>query len=120
MRSILAIAALLAVIFSIAPAQAETTDCSVHYVRTACTGQEATSYKKCDGNQSCTKYKKADSMASCQKAAMKSCRNRRLNITKSKTITAKWQGQAIKAPGGSEDFCLEYEKRNAEFNQCGN
>jgi hypothetical protein len=35
------------------------TDCAVHYTRTACTGQEAISYKKCDGEQSSIKYKPA-------------------------------------------------------------
>ena len=119
MRSILAIAALLAVVFSIAPAQAETTDCAVHYVRTACTGQEATSYKKCDGNQTCVKYKKADTVEACQAAAVKSCRNRRLNITKNKVINAEFQGQRIQTASGKDDFCLEYEKRAEEFNQCG-
>jgi hypothetical protein len=115
---ILAAAAFLAMaVFSNIP-QAETTDCAVHYTRTACTGQEATSYKKCDGNQSCVKYKKADSLEACQQKAMKSCRNRRLNITKTKVITARWQGAAIKAPGGAEDFCQEYPKKNEEFNKC--
>lgn len=105
----------------LAPAQnaeASTTDCAVHYTRTACPGQEATSYKKCDGNQSCVKHKEADSAEACQKKAMKSCRNRRLNITKLKVITATWQGQAIKSPAGNEDFCLDYEKRAEEFNHC--
>ena len=97
---------------------ASTTQCAIHYTRTACPGQEATSFKKCDGEQSCVKYKEADSMEACQAAAVKSCRNRRLNITKLKVITAKWQGQAIQSASGSDDFCLDYEKREAEFNRC--
>jgi len=39
-----------------APAQAaevaSTTQCAVHYTRTACPGQEDTSFKKCDGQAS--------------------------------------------------------------------
>ena len=121
MKSVLFAAAGL-LMLSLAPAQAaeiaSTTDCAVHYTRTACPGQEATSYKKCDGNQSCVKFKQADSLEACQAAATKSCRNRRLNITKLKVITAKYKGQAIQTPSGKDDFCLEYEKRNEEFNRC--
>lgn len=99
-------------------ARADTTECAVKYERTACPGQEAISFKKCDGSATCVKYKKADSLASCQAAATKSCRNRRLNITKLKVITATWQGQAIQTASGKDDFCLEYPKRNEEFNHC--
>ena len=119
-KTLIAAAGLL--LFSLAPAQATemaaTSDCAVHYTRTACPGQEATSYKKCDGQQSCVKYKEADSLEACQAADTKSCRNRRLNITKLKVITAKWQGQSIQSPAGKDDFCLDYEKRAEEFNQC--
>ncbi len=124
MRSLI-LAAIGTVMIGLTPAQATevaaasaTSECSVHYTRTACPGEEATSYKKCNGNQSCVKYKKADSAEACQKAAIKSCRNRRLNITKLKVITAMWKGQAIQAPSGSDDFCMDYEKREQEFNRC--
>ncbi len=119
MKVLSSILAALAIVtmFSM-PAQAADSQCAVHYTRTACAGQEAVSYKKCDGKQSCVKHKKADSLEACQKAAMKSCRNRRLNITKSKVITATWKGEAITAPGGAEDFCTEYPKKDVEFNKC--
>ena len=97
---------------------ASTPRCEVHYTRTACPGQEEISYKKCDGEQSCVKYKEVDSVEACQAAATKSCRNRRLNITKMKVITAKFDGQAIQTPSGKDDFCLDYKKRAQEFNQC--
>ncbi len=97
---------------------AATPRCEVHYTRTACPGQEDISYKKCDGKQSCVKHKEADSVASCQAVATKSCRNRRLNITKMKVITAKFDGQPIQTPSGKDDFCLEYEKRAEEFDRC--
>ncbi len=94
------------------------TDCAVHYTRTACAGQEAISYKKCGGEQSCTKYKPADSLAACQAAALKSCKNKRLDITKMKVITAKYKGQPIKTTTGKDDFCLDYPNKDTEFNKC--
>ncbi|MBF0472096.1 MAG: hypothetical protein HQL48_12075 [Gammaproteobacteria bacterium] len=96
----------------------EMTDCAVHYTRTACAGQEAISYKKCNGEQSCVKYKAADSLEACQKAAMKACANDRLDITKMKVITATYQGQPITSATGADDFCLEYPNRDTELNKC--
>ena len=95
-------------------------DCIVHYVRTACDGQEETSYAKCDGEQECDKAKEAASVEECQAAALKSCGNDRLDITKSKVITATYKGEAIKPDAESDnmDFCLNYENRDAEYNQC--
>jgi len=96
-----------AAILSISAVQAEEKgDCAVHYTRTACAGQEAVSYKKCDGAQSC------------QAAALKSCGNKRFDITKSKVITAEYKGQAIKSASGKDDFCLDYSNRDTEFNKC--
>ena len=34
---------------------ADDSGCAVHYVRTACQGQEAVSFKKCDGQAECDK-----------------------------------------------------------------
>jgi len=93
-------------------------DCVVHYVRTACEGQEETSYAKCDGQQECDKAKEAASVEECQAAALKSCGNDRLDITKSKVITATYKGEAIKSASGNDDFCADYENREAEYNQC--
>lgn len=47
------------------------------------------------------------------------CTNDRLDITKSKVITAKYKGKALKTKSGKDDMCLDYAKRDAEFNQCG-
>lgn len=96
----------------------EKTDCAVHYTRTACAGQEVTSYKKCDGEQSCTKYKAADSMEACQEAAVNSCKNKRLDITKMKVITAMYKGESIQSKSGKDDFCLDYPNKDTEFNMC--
>lgn len=99
--------------------------CMVHYEREACVGKarngktnEVMSYKKCGGKKSCTKEKTASTLAECQAAALKACGNRRFTVTKSKVITAKWNGQAIKDQHGNADFCLKYEKRDEEFFRC--
>ncbi|MGH1378373.1 MAG: hypothetical protein ACRBB3_06085 [Alphaproteobacteria bacterium] len=105
-------------VFSAQASAEEERQCAVHYTRTACPGEEETSFKKCDGNASCVKHKKATTLEECQAAATKSCRNRRLNITKSKVITATWKGEAIQSVAGNDDFCLTYEKRDEEFNHC--
>jgi hypothetical protein len=92
--------------------------CSVTTTRTACPGKEAESYKKCDGKKSCSKNVEAASADACVEAATASCSNDRLEITKSKTITVKWNGQPVKSKSGKEDVCLDYPKRAAEFDQC--
>ena len=100
-------------------AHADGGDCAIHYTRTACPGQEAESYKKCDGKQSCTKNVAAATADQCSEQALQACANDRLTVTESKVITATFQGKALKSKSGKEDFCLDYPKRQAEFNQCG-
>jgi hypothetical protein len=97
----------------------DATDCDITYTRTACPGQEAESYKKCDGKQTCTKHVAAASEAACAEAAVQACSNDRLEITQSKVIHASFKGKALKAKSGKEDMCLDYAKRDTEFNQCG-
>jgi hypothetical protein len=99
-------------------AQADDGDCALTYTRSACPGQEAESYKKCDGKQSCTKNVAAPSPEKCQEAAVAACSNDRLTITASKVITASYKGKALKNKGGKDDMCLDYAKRDTEFNQC--
>jgi hypothetical protein len=99
-------------------AEAEADACDIMYTRTACPGQEAESYKKCDGKQSCTKHVAAASEAACLEAAVQACSNDRLNVTQSKVINAKYKGKALKSKSGKDDVCLDYAKRDAEFNQC--
>ncbi|MCB1858985.1 MAG: hypothetical protein KDI63_11955 [Gammaproteobacteria bacterium] len=97
--------------------------CVVHYVRTACQGQEAESFKKCDGNAECEKSKPADSAEACAAAALKSCENSRLDITKYKVITAKFNGQDLvggfdaagNADPAGQNFC---DKNRPDLNQC--
>jgi len=96
----------------------EASDCDITYTRTACPGQEAESYKKCDGKQSCTKNVAAASAEKCVEAAVQACANDRLTVTASKVITASFKGKALKSPTGKDDMCQDYAKRAAEFNQC--
>lgn len=90
-------------------------ECLIMYDRTACPGKEKISYKKCKGEKTCEKKKKAKDMAACQKMAEKSCSNSRLDITKSKMIKAKFDGQPIKSPSGSDNFCAADRE---DFNKC--
>lgn len=107
--------------FGLEPARAlaeDKSDCSLTTTRTACTGQDAESFKKCDGKASCTKPAPADSEQACQVAAVASCSNDRLTVTKSKVVTATWKGKALKNKGGQADLCADYAKKEAEFNKC--
>jgi hypothetical protein len=92
--------------------------CEIQYTRTACPGKEDVSYKKCDGKQSCSKFKEAADAAQCRVLATQSCANKRLSITKSKVINARFDDQQISTDSGNADFCTEYENRDAEFNHC--
>ena len=99
-------------------ARADGGGCALRVTRTACPGQEAESYKKCDGKQSCTKNVAAASAEKCVEAAIQACANDRLDVTQSKVITATFQGKALESKSGKDDHCLDYAKRDAEFNQC--
>ena len=95
MKARIAVVGLLAsMVFSVNSFAADS-GCVVHYVRTACQGQEAKSFKKCDGKAECEKSKPADSAEACAAAALKSCDNSRLDITKYKVITARFNGQEL-------------------------
>ena len=93
-------------------------ECAIEYVRTACPGQETESYSKCGGKQSCVLPEAAASAEVCQAAALKACANDRLKITKSKVVRAMFDGKAVMSASGKEDFCADYDKRAAEFDQC--
>ena len=98
-------------------------ECIVSYERTACKGQEAVSYKKCAGNKSCTKTKTAADEGACLAAALKSCSNSRLDITKYKKITATYNGKALtggfdahgKVDAAGSNFCAA---DRPDLNQC--
>lgn len=89
--------------------------CEIHYVRTSCPGKEEISYKKCKGKKECTKVKRAKSEDDCKAKALKSCGNSRLEITKSKIITATFGGKALMSDEGKANFCAA---DRPDFNKC--
>ncbi len=93
--------------------------CSITYTRTACPGKEAESYSKCGGLQTCTKPTTATSEDECRAAAIEACANSRLDVTRSKVITARFNGSLLKSTSGGDDMCLDYPNRSTEFDQCG-
>lgn len=89
-------------------------DCIVHYNRTACPGRDAKSYSKCGGSKTCDKNEDASTEAACVAAAKAACPNSRLDITKSKRVTARFNGKALKGPYGGS-FCAP---NRPDFNKC--
>ncbi len=87
--------------------------CVIHYNRTACPGKEAESYSKCSGTKECDKEDtSATSVAACEQVVAAACANTRLTITKSKVITGKFNGKALR---GGSNFCAS---NRPDFNQC--
>ena len=87
-------------------------DCSISITRSACPGMEQESYKKCNGKQSCEELKETSSAEACGNEALKACENTRLDVTKSKVITASFDGEPV---GGGKNFC---EPNRPDFNKC--
>jgi hypothetical protein len=104
-----------ALAFTLSSSMALAGVCEISVTRVACPGKEADSYKKCDGKPSCVVKKKADSADECAKEAADECANNRLEITKSKEITAKFGGAAVKSKNGKEQFCAA---DRPDFNKC--
>lgn len=94
-------------------------NCEINITRTACPGQEQVSYQKCNGQQSCTEASVQADAVACKAHAVSACENQRLTVTKSKVITAKFEGQALKTDKDQADFCLAYANRATEFDKCG-
>jgi hypothetical protein len=89
-------------------------DCVLHVTRTACQGKEKESFSKCKGNASCEETKKTATAAACAKQALKACENvgDRQQQTKSKVITAKFDGKPVE---DGKNFC---EENRPDFNKC--
>jgi hypothetical protein len=123
MKTIVGICGLVASLGLTGMAHADDSGCVIHYLRTACQGQEAESFKKCDGQAECDKTKPADSAEACAAAALESCENSRLDITKYKVITAKYNGEALvggfdgegNADPAGPNFC---DKNRPDLNKC--
>lgn len=94
-------------------------NCEIEVSRDACPGNEALSYKKCDGKKACVETVKAADAAACKQAAIAACEVFRPGITKSKSITSvKFDGTPLKPDGKDPDFCKAYPKRAAEYGKC--
>lgn len=92
-------------------------DCILHVKREACSKEvEKESFAKCEGGvaECDEKPVPANSEKDCAKKALKACDNARLNITKSKVITASY-GKDKKAVLGGKNFC---ESDRPDFNKC--
>jgi uncharacterized protein (UPF0179 family) len=88
--------------------------CTIHYNRTACPGKEKESYSKCNGTKECDKEdSSAVSLKACEQATAAACANTRLTITKSKIVTGKFNGTALR---GGSNFCAS---NRPDFNKCG-
>jgi len=86
--------------------------CVLSVTRVACPGQEKESYAKCGGKAACSEEPAADSEAACAKAGLDGCSNGRLTITKSKEITATFDGKPVL---GGKQFC---KADRPDFNGC--
>jgi opacity protein-like surface antigen len=107
---------LLAAVFGVSLASnAYAADCVVHYKRTGCPGKEDESYKKCGGQRECDVDEAATTEAACIAEAKKACENSRLDITKSKVITAKFKGKDLNGGYGGGNFCAP---NRPDFNKC--
>lgn len=93
--------------------QAYAGKCVLTTTRVACSAAtESESYSKCGGKASCDEETTAMSEKDCGKKALKGCENARLNITKSKTITATFDGKPVE---GGKNFCAA---DRPDFNKC--
>ena len=87
-------------------------ECVLKTTRTACPGKEKESYSKCNGQASCDEKVMADSAKECAEKAAKSCDNSRPAITKSKTVSATFDGKPVE---GGKNFCAS---ERPDFNKC--
>lgn len=103
---------LLALVVALGPSSAYAGDCKVTVARTPCPGKEAESFKKCNGAKSCDEVKKSASAEACAKEAQKECEIFRPKITKSKVVTATFDGKSVQ---DGKDLC---GGTRPDFNKC--
>ncbi len=121
-KRIMVLAVCVAALGSMSSARAA--DCVLHVKRIACAGQEAESYKKCDGKQECDEMKDAaTSAAACRTEAQSACANSRPMITKYKSVSSTYKGATLTggftgdgaADAAGPNFC---SNKQPDFNQC--
>jgi hypothetical protein len=71
------------------------TDCAVHYTRTACIGQEAVSHKNVMVKSHAQNTSLLIHLNPVKTQFLNSCESKRLDMTKSKVITAMYNGKPI-------------------------
>jgi hypothetical protein len=87
-------------------------DCVLKTTRAACPGKEKESYSRCNGAASCDEQIQADSAKECAEKAIKSCDNSRPAITKSKEVSATFDGKPVE---GGRNFCAT---DRPDYNKC--
>jgi hypothetical protein len=87
-------------------------ECVLKTTRAACPGKEKESFSKCNGQASCDEKVAADSEKDCAEKAAKSCDNSRPNITKSKTVSATFDGNPV---SGGKNVCAA---ERPDYNKC--
>jgi hypothetical protein len=87
-------------------------ECVLKTTRTACPGKEKESFSKCNGQASCDEKVGADSEKDCAEKAAKSCDNSRPSITKSKTVSATFDGKPV---SGGKNVCAA---ERPDYNKC--
>ena len=93
-----------------APYSALAGDCVITTTRNACPGREEVCYSKCAGKQTCDETKAMPSKEACEAEALRNCTVFRPGDTKSKKISAKYDGAELNS---GKDFC---DPPKAEFN----
>jgi hypothetical protein len=87
-------------------------ECVLKTTRVACAGKEKESFSKCGGQASCDEKVAADSEKDCAEKAAKSCDNSRPAITKSKTVSASFDGKPVE---GGKNVCAT---DRPDYNKC--
>ena len=87
-------------------------DCVIKSTRNACPGKEKESFSKCGGQPTCDETVAAESATQCAEKALKACDIARPGVTKSKSVTATFDGKPL---DGGKNFCAA---DRPDFNKC--
>ncbi len=87
-------------------------ECVLKTTRAACPGKEKEAFSKCNGQATCEEKIAVDSEKDCAEKALKACEISRPGITKSKSISATFDGKPV---DGGKNFCAA---DRPDFNKC--
>jgi len=82
-------------------------NCVMNVTRVSCPGVEKECFAKCAGKENCDEIKKVGSEEACNKEALKNCFVFRPGVTKSKKITATFDGKSL---NGGKNYCDPVQK----------